>query len=64
MLQYPIRSPPFTLMRIRFRIQLPKMMRILPDPDPQHCLLYCIVCGLFLFVETFLFVGKEWWGGL
>jgi hypothetical protein len=27
----------FMRMRIRMRIQVTKMMRILPDPDPQHC---------------------------
>ncbi len=30
----PLRLPPFTLMRI----QLPKIMQIHADPDPQHCL--------------------------
>ncbi len=27
----------FPLIRIRIRIQLPKMMRVHTDPDPQHC---------------------------
>jgi hypothetical protein len=30
-------DPDFYLMRMRIRIQITKMMRILADPDPQHC---------------------------